>query len=83
MHDFLGEGLKSGGVEGVDGELHVFEDCSLDGDVGDGVVGFVDVGRVEFGGISALFYAIHPDLDVRVFVGQNFVGVVVRDGLEA
>jgi hypothetical protein len=54
----------------------------LDRDFGDRVVRFVDVGRVEFGRVSALLYAVHPDLHVCVFVGQDFVGVVVGDGLE-
>lgn len=82
MDHFAGEGLESGGAERVDGELDVLEDCGLDGNVVDRVVGLVDVGREELGGVLALFYAIYPDLHLRVVVGEDFVGVVVDDGLE-
>lgn len=82
MDHFAREGLESGGAEWVDGEFNVFEDCSLDGNVIDGVVGLVDVGSEEFSGVLALFYAIYPDLHLLVVVGQDFVGVVVDDGLE-
>ena len=82
MDHFAGEGLERGGAERVDGELDVLEDCGLDGNVIDGVVGLVDVGREELGGVLALFYAIYPDLHLRVVVGEDFVGVVVDDGLE-
>lgn len=54
----------------------------MDGHIIDGVVGLVDVGREELCGVLALFYAVYPDLHLRVVVGQDFVGVVVDDGLE-
>lgn len=82
MDDLAGEGLKSGGAERVDGELDVFEDCGLNGDVVDGVIGLVDVGSEEFCGVLALFYAINPDLQLSVVVGQDFVGIVVDNWLE-
>lgn len=62
MDDLAGEWLKSGGAERVDGELDVLEDCGLDGNIIDGVVGLVDVSGEEFCCVLALFYAIYPDL---------------------
>lgn len=82
MDDLAREGLKGGGAEWVDREFDVFEDCGLDGHVIDGVVGLVDVGCEELCGVLALFYAINPDLHLRVVIGKDFVGVVVDDRLE-
>lgn len=48
MDDFSGEGLEGGGAERVDGQFDVLEDCRLDGDVGERVVGLVDIRREEF-----------------------------------
>lgn len=69
MNNFAREGLKRGGTERIDGEFNVFDDCSLDGNIIDGVVGLVDVGCEEFCGVLALFNAVDPDLHLRVVVG--------------
>ena len=49
MDHFSREGLEGGGTERVDGQFNVFEDCGLDGDVVESVIGLVDIGREEFG----------------------------------
>lgn len=60
----------------------MFEHCCLDGHIGECIIGFVDVGREEFGGISGLFDAVDPDLDVLVLVAHYLVRVRVHDRLE-
>ena len=79
MQYFLGEGLHGGGTEGVDHQLDMLEDSRLDGYLVECVVALVDEGREKFGGVRGLFNAVHPELDVLVLVGKDFVRVVVYD----
>ena len=82
MDHFSGEVLEGGGAERVDSQLDVLHHCGLDGDVGERVVGLVDIGREEFGRFRTLLYAVDPDLQLGVIVCQNFVWVVVDYWLE-
>jgi hypothetical protein len=47
----------------------VLEDCCLDGDFVDGVVGLVHVSGEELGRVLSLLDAVDPDLQVGVIIG--------------
>jgi hypothetical protein len=82
VDDFTGERLKSGRTERVYGQFDMLKDCGLDGDVSESVIGLVDIGGEQFGGIRAFFDTIYPNLQVGVIVCENFIRIIVYDWLE-
>ena len=83
MNDFTGEWLECGRTEGIYGQFDVLENCCLDGDIVDRVVGLVHVGGEQLGWVLPLLYAVNPDLQVSVIIGKDLIRIVIDDWLES
>jgi len=83
VHHLSRKGLQSRRTQRVYRQLHVLQHGSLDRHLAERVVRLVYVSCEQFGRLITLFYAVDPDLQVVVVVGEDLVGVVVHQWLES
>lgn len=82
MHYFLRVGLKSCRTQRIYRQLYVLKDSCLNCELGQSIVSFIDISCKEFCCSISLFYAVHPDLNVLVFICHYFVRVCICYRLE-